>query len=271
MGRTSVNRSPITAAALACWLIVGCSDPVAVQPLDRPTTNASRPAESLPAGVASAKVDQTTRARFSWADSVNVGTVAVPEWVWAGIRGDDRLRDGSPRVPGGPSNEYQGSFCGVNAVIGGQLYVDPDRDWSPSLPADCQPSRYYRYYVNGSNQPPSLVRPSNIVENIGTMAVGETRIQPFQSGTMSDLGFGLWFDDAYPPASSVLVTRLPNVTDEFGRSVRQWRVETRGSHKAVMVVPTGGRKPGSTVTNTFPYLPWAMTVTEVPYPFPTFP
>jgi len=69
----------------------------------------------------------------------------------------------------------------------------------------------------------------------------------------------------------VLVTRLPNVIDETGRWARQWRVETRGTHQAVGVVLNSGRKKGTTVTNTFYYLPWSMLVTEVPYPFPTFP
>ena len=174
-------------------------------------------------------------------------------------------------MTGGPSNEYQGDFCGVNAVIGGQLFVDPLRTWSASLPATCQPARYYRYYVNGPGQAPSVVGPQSIVQDIGTMAVGATHIQPFKSGTAHELGYGLWFDDAYPPASSVLVTRLPNVMDEIGRSVRQWRVETRGTHKAVKVVTITGRKPEQAATSTFYYLPWAMTITEVPYPFPTYP
>jgi hypothetical protein len=223
-------------------------------------------------------VDQTTRARFTFADSINVGTTAAPVWVAAGIRGDDRLRDGTSALPGGLSNEYQGNFCSMDAVIGSgvgsegsQFYSDPDRYASTSLPPSCQPARYYRFYVNGPTQPPGVAHPSNIVGNIALMAVGETHVQPFQSGTMSELGMGLWFDDAYPPASSVLVTRLPNVIDEFGRSVKQWRVETRGSHKAVSVVPNSGKKPGSTVTSTFYYMPWSMTITAVPYPFPTYP
>jgi hypothetical protein len=264
------NRLAVASTALACSLLVACDGPTAVQPGDRSSpANPGRPLETPDA--AGAKVDQTIRARFSWADEINIGTVAAPESVPAAIRGDDRLRDGSPSAPVGPSNEYQGNFCGVNAVIGDQLFVDPQRYWSASLPASCQPTRYYRYYLNGPSQAPSVVHPQSIVEDIGTMAVGETHIQPFKSGTAHELGFGLWFDDAYPPASSVLITRLPNVIDELGRSVRQWRVETRGAHKAVKVVANTGNKPGQTATSTFYYLPWALTITEVPYPFPTYP
>jgi hypothetical protein len=225
-------------------------------------------------------VDDGTRARFSWDDSINVGTVSAPAWVPAAIRGDGRLRDGSPAVAGGPSNEYQGNFCSVSAVIGSgtgnesaQMYIDPDRFASASLPASCQPTRYYRFYVNvnGPTQTPSVVHPSHIVPDLSLMAVGETRVQSFHVGTMEELGFAIWWDPAYPPATGVLVTRLPNVIDELGRSVRRWRVETWGTHQAVLVVPNSGKKPGSTVTSTFYSAPWAMTVTEVPYPFPTFP
>jgi hypothetical protein len=96
-------------------------------------------------------------------------------------------------------------------------------------------------------------------------------VQPFHSGTMAELGYALWCDDAYPPANSMLATRLPNVVDEYGRSVRQWRLESRGSHKAVLVLPATSRKSGQTITSTFYDMPWAMTITEVRYPFPTFP
>lgn len=74
----------------------------------------------------------------------------------------------------------------------------------------------------------------------------------------------LLFDDAYTPATNVLVTRLPDVIDELGRSVAQWRVESRGFHRAVGVVPSTGNRKGSTVTNTFYHMPWSMTVRAVP-------
>lgn len=48
-------------------------------------------------------------------------------------------------------------------------------------------------------------------------------------------------------------------------------LESRGSHKAVLVLPATSRKSGQTITSTFYDMPWAMTITEVPYPFPTFP
>jgi hypothetical protein len=225
---------------------------------------------------AATNVDNTARARFTMADSINVGTALAPVWVPAAVRGDDRLRDGTAAAPGGPSNEYQGSVCSVDAVIGSglkgqgdQFYLDMDRYASSTLPASCLPTRYNRYYVPG--QEPANASTAASIPNISSMSVGQTMIQPFHSGTMGELGYALFWDDTYPPASSMLVTRLPNVIDEYGRSVRQWRIESRGSHKAVLVLPATSRNSGPTITSTFYYMPWAMTITEVPYPLPTAP
>jgi hypothetical protein len=234
-------------------------------------------ASTAPQFAASGKVDQTSRARYTWADSVNVGTVAVPQWVPAGWRGDGRRRDGTPSVSG-VSNEYQGDFCGVWAVIysgagtNNNFDAIPNRQWSTSLPASCQPARSYRVYLNGpTSAPGNTASDHTIFTAIATMAGGETRFQSFHSGTLADLGVGLWFDDAYPPASSVLVTRLQNVTDEFGRSVRQWRIETRGTHLAMGAVVGTDRKGTLVPTGTTYYLPFVVTVTEVPYPYEKYP
>jgi hypothetical protein len=89
-----------------------------------------------PSFAAGGKVDQTPRARLSYADSANVGTELAPQWVPAGYRGDGRLRDGTPGTAS-LSNEYQGDWCGVNANIGTgtsgqstQFTFDPDQWWS---------------------------------------------------------------------------------------------------------------------------------------------
>lgn len=225
--------------------------------------------------------DEASRARYSFADQVDVGTADSPQWVPAGIRGDDRSRDGSP-ASGDPSNEYQGDFCGVNAVVGSgtgsqsaDFNYDPDLRWTSSLPTTCQPARSYRVYMNGPAAEPGVTRPHQIVHSLATMAEGETRTQPLHSGTLDDLGVGLWFDDAYQPASNVRVTRLPDVPDPDGlpRLVRQWRVESQGTHRAMGMVQSTSKKGRVEIvpSGTTYYLPFAMTVTEVPYPYPTFP
>ncbi len=253
--------SPVVAAAL----VIGCGQPTETASLTTP-----------PLTPASARVDQVTRARYTYADSLDLGTVGAPLWVRAGIRGDGRLRDGAAALADvGPTNEYQGNFCGVSAVIGsgvgGQssdLNFDPNMQWSSTLPASCQPARGVLVYMNGATMPPSLSRPHQIVANIATLAIGQSWIQPMDGGTFGDLGVGLRFNAAYPPASDIMVTRLPNIIDEFGRSVRQWTVGTQGSHRAMGFV--SGRK-GLVSSGITYYLPFAMTVTEVPYPFPTYP
>jgi hypothetical protein len=265
MTRTMLRRAARSAAVLALASPAACDrGPVGLD------------IAAAPSLAAAGKVDQTSRARYTFADLVDVGTSAVPEWVPAGIRGDDRQRDGSPGG-GALSNEYQGEFCGVNAVIGsgtgpetGNFHYDPDMRWTSSLAPACQDSRYYRVFLSGPDSAARTSRPTQIVADIATMVVGEVRFQPLQSGTLADIGVGLWFDDAYPPASNVRVTRLPDVADGL-RTVRQWRVETQGTHKAMGVAQSTSRKHGSAPTGTTYYLPFAMTVTEVPYPYPSFP
>jgi hypothetical protein len=225
------------------------------------------------------KVDQNPRAQVSFADSVDVGAQEAPVWVPAGYQGDGRLRDGTPGG-GSQSNEYQGSFCGVNAIIGtgtqGQsttFAFDPDQDWSASLPASCQPSRSILIYVNGPGAAPGQSRQHRYFPGLGSMAPGDILITAWHDGTAAELGVNLWFDDAYPPASSLRWTRLPDVIDEFGRSVRQWRIETQGTHRAMGFVRscTSRNKCSQVPTGITYYLPFAMTVTEVPYPYPTYP
>jgi hypothetical protein len=67
-----------------------------------------------------------------------------------------------------------------------------------------------------------------------------------------------------PPANHVQVTRLPDV-----RSARQRPVESQGTHRASCTVPD--RKGHPVPTGTGSYLPCAVTITEVPYPYPIFP
>ena len=188
---------------------------------------------------AAARVDQTPRARLHYADAVNVGTVLEPVWVPAGYRGDGRLRDGTP---GGQalSNEYQGDWCGVNATIGtgsqGQMSsstFDPNQWWTSSLPPSCHPARAVQIYLDGPSAAPRVTQQHQYFPGLGSMAIGDSLVIPWNNGTAAEFGVNLWFNDAYPPASSPRWIRLPNIIDEFGRSVRTWRIESRGSHRAM--------------------------------------
>jgi hypothetical protein len=105
-----------------------------------------------------------------------------------------------------------------------------------------------------------VVHPLIIWAGGSSLAVGESKIVA-QTVALNELDLGLQFDDALAPASSVLITRLPDLV-ESGRLIRQWRIESRGSHRAAWK----GYSLGTTS-----YLPFALTVTEVPSPFPNYP
>lgn len=256
-------RAPVAVLALVA---AGCAD-------SRDATEPTAPLFAAGGGGAT-----TPRARLSYADSVNVGSALAPVWVPAGYRGDGRLRDGTPGTAG-QSNEYQGDWCGVNANVGTgtqgqttQFTFDPNQWWSSSLPATCQPARAVLIYLNGPAAPPGLTRQHQYFTDLGSMAVGDSLILPWNNGTGAELGVNLWFNDSYSPASSPRWIRLPNVTDEFGRSVRSWRIETRGSHRAMGASQIcAGRKCSLGPTGTTYYLPFVLTITEVPAPFPTYP
>lgn len=220
---------------------------------------------------ATADPGPSMQARFYFADSVNVGTSAAPQWVAAGIRGDGRSRDGQAATSSRPGGEYQGRFCGVNAVLGrGAEYGENDglnfhvsRFWADTLPSSCQPARAYRFFLDGPGAPPLLLHPLSIVEGLGSMAVGETRIQThlvFQTGA-AEVGGIRFTDDAPYGTSAAQITRLPDTRDELDRPVRQWRVESRNTHKAYNLADFR-------VTY---YLPFSLTVIEAPYPFATYP
>jgi hypothetical protein len=211
------------------------------------------------------------QARFYFADSVNVGTGAAPQWVAAGIRGDGRARDGQAAASSRPGGEYQGSFCGVNAVLGrGAEYNENDglnfhvsRYWADTLPSSCNPARAYRFFLDGLGAPPLLLHPLSIVEGLGTMAVGETRIQThlvFQTGG-AEVGGIRFTDDATYGTSAAQIIRLPDARDELDRPVRQWRVESRNTHRAYKLAD---------FSITY-YLPFSLTIIEAPYPFATYP
>ncbi|MGE5750077.1 MAG: hypothetical protein ACM31F_08960 [Gemmatimonas sp.] len=80
---------------------------------------------------------------------------------------------------------------------------------------------------------------------------------------------GIRFGNAYPPANDAKVTRLNDVVTSCGATAKQWRVESQGSHLGACVVR---KKSGALVaTGVTYYLPFAITITEVPQPAPKFP
>src|SRR4029077_5506785 len=121
MTRAKWLGSALAAAALA----VGCGDP---------QTDVAGPRGAGPA-FAKTQVDSNSRANFVWAYPVLVNGI----WLPAGIRGDGRLKNGSPAT-GTPSNEYQGAYCGVAAILytagtapSGEMNYTPGINYTSSM------------------------------------------------------------------------------------------------------------------------------------------
>lgn len=255
--RFSIRALSTFAIALA---VVSCSDRL------QPTEAAADRADTQPL-FAQGKPDTYSRANLVFANDVNIDGVVQP----AGIRGDGRLRNGSPAA-GSPS-EYQGSFCGVFARLeGGPLRFDPDAAYSSTMQAPCGPPRFYNFYLDGPSAAPTTATPMSISREIELLAPGESHSIFEGFGPVGPCG-NVQFNDEYPPSNNVLVTRLADVQSQNANgatvTARQWRIASQGSHRAAcLTFRRNGTPQYSGVTY---YLPFAITVTEVPYPYPSYP
>ena len=216
-----------------------------------------------------ARIDSNSRAHLVWADSVLVDGVFVP----AGIRGDGRLRNGVTST-GTPSNEYQGEYCGVSAKLAttsgatGELNFDPDASYSSTMQSGCGGPRSYSFYLAGSGGAATISSPHSIARGIALLAPGATSVQWEGFGIQLSGCQNVMFDSQYPPASSPRQTRLADTVTANG-TVRHWRIASEGSHRAVCLVAGNGGKLVSTGVSYF--LPFSLTITEVKYPFPSYP
>jgi hypothetical protein len=222
-----------------------------------------------PAGIVAARinVDTLPRANLVWADSVIVNGVTVA----AGIRGDGRLKNGAPST-GSPSNEYQGAWCGVGAFArdGTDLNFTPNVNWTTSMQPACGSQRLYNFYMNGPNGAPTASGPHSFAFGLWTLAIGQSATPTEAFGVQLPGCDLLMFSDSarYAPANSPRQTRLQDVVVN-GVTQRQWRIETQGSHQAACVVYNRN----GTVKSVGPwyFLPFSLTVTEVKYPWSSYP
>ena len=82
------------------------------------------------------------------------------------------------------------------------------------------------------------------------------------------MGFGIqptncqrvMFDSQYTGVSNARITGLVDVAP----GVRQWKVESQGTHRGMCVISSKGGK--SSPTGETPILPFSFIVIEVPYP-----
>lgn len=239
--------------------LIACSD----QP--------SAPVYNEPRNVAFQVVSADTHSRVTlvWDDQVTINGFLTT----SGIRGDGRNRFGQAA---NPVNEYQGDFCGVRGFIydgkgeSGNLEVDPDTYYVSSMSAACGSRRTLSFYLSGQSAAPTIAAPHILGSPIWQLVPGEVRVQPQRFGMQLVISCGeLDFDAKYAGASNVRETRLSDGVDASGAAIRRWRIESQGNHAAACIkVQTNGKFVDSGLRY---YLPFGVTVTQVRYPYATFP
>ena len=243
------------ALVVTALLAVGCQD-------SHPPTGLTEETLLLNKSGGGTKTDTDPRANMVWAEQVTIDGNSVP----AGIYGDRRDKKGT--LGGTPAHEYQGAFCGVAAKFFpgstlGELNADYDGNYASTMEPNCGPRRTLNFRLEGLADP-LVSAPHFVMRNMWHMAVGDSRLQYMGYGIQLSDCQRVMFDSQYAGASDVRITRLADAD-----GVRQWRVETQGTHRAMCVVSTknGTLKP----TGVTHYLPFSVIATEVPYPYQTYP
>ena len=252
------NTLMLASLAALAILVTECADPSARSSL-------MEPGRALFAK--GGPVDTNPRANLVWADSVLVNGSMVP----AGIRGDGRLKNGSPSS-GAPSNEYQAAWCGVSAFFqsGTDLSFKPNSNWTTSMQSACGSQRLYIFYLSGPGAAGTANGPHSIAYGLWSRAVGQSVSQSEAFGVQLPGCDALMFSDSarYAPSSSPQQTRLPDVIVN-GITERQWRIETQNTHQGACVTYNHN----GSVKSVGPWyvLPFSLTVTEVSYPWSSYP
>jgi hypothetical protein len=243
-------RNALLTPPLIC-LVLACS-------AENATTPSARHVDASPLAAQS-----VSRADYVFADSVNVAAAgSAPQWTMTGIKGDGRLKNGAAST-GSPSNEYQGGSCGVDGTLGSTatFNTDPDHGWTTAMQATCGGPRLFNFYLNGLGGAPTAIGPHSVTDAFSGLAVGASTTRESRFGVQLSTCDGLRFTNAFPPSNNARVTRLPDVPGATG-FVKQWRIESQGSHLAACILV--GKAGRVTFTGTTYYLPFAITVTEVP-------
>jgi hypothetical protein len=208
---------------------------------------------------AKGNVDTNSRANYVVGNSVDLGGGNIQP---AGIIGDARLKDGSSA--NGGDSEYQGGFCGTAGRITtssnrDDIIFDPDGD----AVALCGAARSYRFNLDGVW---TAGGPRAVIYKIWAMPVGSSMTTPLSFGFNPVIAgcTYLAFDSQYG-TDNVMITRV-----DAGIGPRKWAIRSQGTHRAACVVPQRGGNWWTASGKTY-YLPFAITVTEVPYPYPTYP
>lgn len=241
-----------TLASLIVFSAVACStDSTPTSPAELPGVRMGKsPAPAI------------SRALLVFSDNVNVAAPGQPEDLRpAGITGDGRLRDGNAST-GVPSNEYQGGLCGVSANIENGPRQTGDLDYTPDLDytstTACGARRYYNFFLGGTGAAPTQASPHSRVSAIWALTVGQTALKGQGFGVRLANCNLLMFNSQYG-GDDLTVTRLDD-----GTGPRRWTVASQGAHMAACVIPKKGAGLPYAPTGTRYYLPFHLSVTEVP-------
>ena len=250
------------ALVLSCTLVLtalaayGCSG-------DRPNptemTGLQAAFGKQPSGGGATKTDTDSRALIVFSDA--------PHGVAPGVEGDSRSKDGSTN---GTPDEYQGSYCGVFAKLftgaggSGNLDADFGANYTSTMSSSCGSARSLTFHLGGALGD-VVYAPHFVVQGLALLAVNESRPQAVGFGIQQPNCQRVRFDSQYSGVTDGRITRL----DDGSTGVRQWRVESQEPHKAQCLAM---RKNGTLYPAGDPIvLPFSYTVTEVPYPYPTYP
>jgi len=234
-----------------------------------PTFARGHTAGANPVVGAGRPIDQS-RVNLVVEDMVNVAPPGAPANLQpAGVRGDGRNRFGATAPV---ANEYQGAFCGVVAFLfngsaseDGALKIDTDDGYTSGMATSCGPARVFVFFLDGPGGAGTPIGALTYIPGVWTLSPGASvlrRMSFANQGVLSSCK--LWFDSSLQNGSDVRITRLPDVN-----GARQWRLESQGSHTAVCT--TTDKKGRVVPTGVSHYLPFGITITEVPPPIPTFP
>jgi hypothetical protein len=215
-------------------------------------------------------VDVDSRVNLVFESSVNVAAPGAPVVMApAGVQGDSRDKYGAPSA----SSEYQGAFCGVNGKIfwysgsatSGDMVFDADMDWGHATA--CGARRALKFYLSyqpgGSPGAATSVGTFSNVRQVMQMAAGEVISRKFHYNYLGIANCTrLDFDEMWAGASNIRVTRLPD-----GSAGRRWYVESQYPHMAMCTESRGSTYSGTGLK----YLPFAFTITEIPFPYPSNP
>jgi hypothetical protein len=211
--------------------------------------------------------DTNSRLNYVVEDQVDVAAPGAPPLIeMSRIQGDGRLRDGSSS--NGASSEYQSAFCGAT----GSVVTMPEANGSPGTgllafqPGNGNyPCGARRYFVMNLDGVMVNVNPLSRVPAVWWIGVGGTAVTTEGFGVDLPNCQVLKFDPAVG-GDNVAVTRL-----DGGTGPRRWHLRSAGTHMAACTVLAKKGPVSYVPTGKKYYLPFSIMVTEVPYPWPTYP